>query len=256
MAFLSDRDPLPYIKRDALKNSPFILVSDHAGRIVPEKLGDMGVSRDDWERHISHDIGIKGVGHYLHKLCGSVLIEQVYSRLVIDCNRSPGHPTSIASVSDNTNIPANQSVSEDERRARERTILHPYHDVIEREIDQRKGSDNILISLHSFTPEMNGFKRPWHIGLLHDHDPLTAQIMIDMLKEDKTLCVGDNEPYILNSVNDYTVPYHAARRQMPALEIEIRQDLIAHETGQKEWAERLANLLPRVWDERKRRGNL
>lgn len=232
-----------------------MLVSDHAGRHVPHKLGDMGVSQADWERHIACDIGIKQVGHLLHELLGATLIEQVYSRLVIDCNRSPGHPTSIPPVSDCTVIKGNQTLLEEERRKREDAILHPYHEAIEEELQQKDSGRMVLVSLHSFTPVMNGVQRPWHVGLLYDHDPLSAEIMIKLMRKEG-LCVGDNEPYILSNLNDYTVPYHAARRAMPALEIEIRQDLIADVLGQREWAERLARLLPVYWCERQKTGDV
>ncbi|MDF7674887.1 N-formylglutamate amidohydrolase [Acetobacteraceae bacterium ESL0709] len=255
MSFLTDQDPAPFRKKPALVPCAFLLVSDHAGLQVPQRLGRMGVSDADWQRHIACDIGIREVGHFLHQLLGASLIEQVYSRLVIDCNRSPGHRTSIPSVSDHTVIEANQSLSDRERREREETILHPYHEAIEEELAGMNPDATVLVSLHSFTPVMNGFQRPWHVGLLHDHDSGSAQIMIELMRREG-LCVGDNEPYVLNSLNDYTVPFHAARRNLPALEIEIRQDLIAEEAGQREWAGRLARLLPAYWIERQKRGVL
>ena len=56
--------------------------------------------------------------------------------------------------------------------------------------------------------------------------------------------VGDNEPYAVSDLTDYTVPVHGERRGLPHVEIEIRQDLIAEAAGQAAWAARLAQLLP------------
>ena len=56
--------------------------------------------------------------------------------------------------------------------------------------------------------------------------------------------VGENEPYRVSDLTDYTVPVHGERRGLPHVEIEIRQDLIADPAGQEAWAARLARLLP------------
>ncbi|MFT8988760.1 MAG: N-formylglutamate amidohydrolase [Gluconobacter albidus] len=245
---LGANDPVPFLLFPEKMPSPFVLVSDHAGRAVPDALGDMGVRTEDWERHIAWDIGIVGVGRVLHEMLGAALIEQVYSRLVIDCNRAPGHPTSMPLVSDGTAVPVNQAAQEACRAKREREILHPYHDTIAEVLAERGPRPTALIALHSFTPQMNGKDRPWQIGILHNQDSRMASIALDLLREDSALCVGDNEPYVLTATSDYTVPRHAEAGGLPYLEIEIRQDLIAEKTGQREWAERLAVLLPKVWE--------
>ncbi|MFT8326282.1 N-formylglutamate amidohydrolase [Gluconobacter oxydans] len=245
---LGASDPAPFLLFPEKTPSPFVFVSDHAGRAVPDALGDMGVQTEDWQRHIAWDIGIVGVGRILHELLGSALIEQVYSRLVIDCNRAPGHPTSMPLVSDGTPVPANQAAQETCRAKREREILHPYHDTIAEVLVERGPRPTALIALHSFTPQMNGKDRPWQIGILHNQDSRMASIALDLLREDAALCVGDNEPYVLTDTSDYTVPRHAEAAGLPYLEIEIRQDLIAEKTGQRDWARRLAALLPKVWE--------
>lgn len=244
---LGPDDPEPVIVRPATKESPFVLVSDHAGRAVPKALGDLGVGAQDWERHIAWDIGMHGVGVALQEQLGAVLIEQVYSRLVIDSNRAPGHPTSMPFVSDGTEIVGNREAHALCRARRETEILRPYHDRIAEEIARRR-APTALIALHSFTPRMNGVDRPWHVGVLHHRDTLSASIMLELLRAEGNLCVGDNEPYVLTATSDYTVPYHAERAGLPYLEIEIRQDLIADEAGQRHWAMILGRVLPIYWN--------
>ncbi|MBS0985534.1 N-formylglutamate amidohydrolase [Acetobacter thailandicus] len=228
--------------------APFVLLSDHAGQVIPSHLQDLGLSAAERARHIGWDIGIDGVGRILSGLLECVLIEQVCSRLVIDCNRAPGHRTSVVTVSDGTLVPGNQNLSPAQRKEREETILHPYHDRITRELDARQAAalPSVIVALHSFTPEMNGVKRPWHAGLLHNHDSRLAHIMIALLREEG-LTVGDNEPYALTDTSDYTVPKHGEQRSLPYIELEIRQDLITSPQGQLEWAQRLARLLPQAW---------
>src|SRR6201986_1315895 len=86
---LSGEDVPPVLERNADGRSPFLLTSDHYGRHLPKKLGDLGVSESELARHIAWDIGIAGVAERMAKMLNAHLIAQRYSRLVIDCNRSP-----------------------------------------------------------------------------------------------------------------------------------------------------------------------
>ncbi|WP_086644697.1 N-formylglutamate amidohydrolase [Acetobacter sp. DsW_063] len=243
---LGGQDPAPVaVHGGADARSPFLLVSDHAGQAIPGDLDDLGVTEADRRRHIGWDIGIDGVGRKLARILGSLLIEQVYSRLVIDCNRAPGHPTAIVSISDGTEVPANIGLSAADASLRTAEIFDPYHARIGAELDRRSavGLETFLIALHSFTPKMGGVERPWQAGVLHNHDPRFGRIVLDALRADG-LTVGDNEPYVLTDTSDYTVPMHGEKRGVPHIELEIRQDLIESEAGQGEWAERLARILP------------
>lgn len=242
-------DPQPVRVHGRTGPSPFVLVSDHAGRAVPARLGDLGVPAPEWERHIAWDIGMAGMGRLLAERLETVLIEQAYSRLVIDCNRAPGHPTSVVQSSDGTLVPGNAELDAEAERERVERIFRPYHDRITAELDARQaeGQPTVLVSLHSFTPEMDGIARPWHAGILHNHGPRFGLILKDLLEQEPGLLVGDNEPYALTDTSDHTVPFHAEARGLPHVELEIRQDLVADEAGQREWAERLARLLPLAW---------
>jgi predicted N-formylglutamate amidohydrolase len=104
-----------------------------------------------------------------------------------------------------------------------------------------------LCSLHSFTPAYLDAERPWHVGLLYHRDARLSRALIALLRADPALVVGDNQPYDVSEDTDYTVIVHGERRAVPCMGIEIRQDLIAHEAGQREWADRLSNLLPRAY---------
>ena len=63
------------------------------------------------------------------------------------------------------------------------------------------------------------------------------------------LVVGDNEPYSVSDASDYTIPVHGERRGLHHVLIEIRQDLIADENGQRAWGPLLARLLPQAYRE-------
>lgn len=242
---LAAGDPAPVQTTSGEASSPFLLVCDHAGRRVPAALGDMGVAAPDWDRHIAWDIGAAGVCAALAPALGAACIAQTYSRLVIDCNRSPGHPTSIPPASDGTLIPANAGLEAEAAALRVAEIFTPYHAAIAAELDRRAaaGTASVLVAMHSFTPVLAGVARPWQAGVLHNRDPALSRALARLLAAEGFL-VGDNEPYQLSDDSDYTVPVHAERRGLAYVELEIRQDLIASADGQLAWAARLATLLP------------
>lgn len=228
--------------------SPFLLIGDHAGLSIPKSLETLGVGPDGMARHIASDIGIRGLGQLLSARLDAPFIAQRYSRLVIDCNRDPARADAIVEASDGTVVPGNASLSEADRRARIEAIHRPYHAAIEAEIDGRTaaGLTTVLIALHSFTPAMDGFRRPWQAGVLHHAgETRFAYAMLDALRGVPGLTIGDNEPYRMDET-DFTIPHHAYPRGLDHVELEIRQDLITEEAGQREWAERLGELLPRA----------
>lgn len=228
--------------------SPFLLVSDHYGRILPRALGDLGLAESELVRHIAWDIGIAGIAERLARMLDAHLIAQRYSRLVIDCNRSPGVASSIPVISEATAIPRNEAISESERAARRREIFDPYHHRIDAAIDRRLHDQRptVLVSLHSFTPLYAGVARPWHIGALYNRDTVLPQLLLKHLRSQGDLVVGDNEPYAVSDLSDYTIPVHGEARGLVNTGIEIRQDLIADQSGQQQWAERLARIFAEI----------
>src|SRR6202011_1672178 len=176
------------------------------------------------------------------------LIAQRYSRLVIDCNRPPAAPSSIPRISEATVIAGNEGLGRHEIEARRGAIFDPYHrriaEVIERRL--RDSIPTILVSLHSFTPVYAGIARPWHIGTLYHRDTRLPPLLLKLLRSETDLVVGDNEPYAVSDETDYSIPVHGEARGLMNTGIEIRQDLIADQAGQQQWAERLARIFGEV----------
>ena len=245
---LAEDEPRPVAVTRPNGASPFFLTCDHAGRRIPRALGDLGVSEAERRRHIAWDIGAAAVARALSRLLDACLIEQVYSRLVIDCNRDPSVPGSTPDVSERTPIPGNVGLSADARAARVRDIFEPYHARMHQELDRRRdeGRETILVAVHSFTPVFKGVERPWHVGVLYNRDDRLARVLIDLLEREGDLIVGDNEPYCVGDETDYGIPVHGERRGIVHVELELRQDLTAVADGQKAWARRLARLLPKA----------
>jgi predicted N-formylglutamate amidohydrolase len=255
-AALLDPDELdPVTLENESGNSVFFLTCEHAGRAFPRRLSSLGLPEAETRRHIAWDIGIGSVGRELSRLLDAAVILQTYSRLVIDCNRDPAVPSSIPEISENTEIPGNHGIDEVERASRVDAIFRPYHNAIAAALDRRAaaGRPSVLVALHSFTPVFKGVPRPWQVAVLFNRDPRLAHALAELLRAEGDLMVGENEPYQVSDMTDYTVPVHGERRGLPHVEIEIRQDLITDPAGQRQWAERLARLLPAAYAELVRR---
>lgn len=194
------------------------------------------------DRHIAIDIGVFGMARALAGLLDAPFLSQTYSRLVVDCNRDPASVDAMPALSDGIAIRGNADLDADARAARIAAIHAPYHTAIAALIEARREArlETTLLALHSFTPIMAGIARPWDVGILHWRGRTDfARAMLDALRDDGDLTVGDNAPYVMDAT-DFTVPTHAFPNALRYAEIEVRQDLLATPAMQTAWAERLA----------------
>ena len=247
MGLLGPGDSQSVIAERTGAGALFLFICDHAGRDVPSQLGRLGLPEAAFDLHIAWDIGAAGVTRRLSAALEAPCILQRYSRLVIDCNRDPSRPDAIPEVSDGVSIPANQGLSAEDRRVRIVAIHAPYHAAIAAELDARQDRDlpTILVFVHSFTPRMAGFDRPWQFGVIREPFSRFSKAVLDQLRAEASLTIGDNEPYAMDGI-DYSAPTHALARGLDYLELEMRQDLIADEAGQAAVADMLKGVLTKA----------
>ena len=225
--------------------SDFIIVADHAGARIPRRLANLGLPDSELQRHIAWDIGALNVARRVAQALDAPLLAQNYSRLVIDCNRDPRVATSIPRVSELREIPGNIGLTAVEIAARRREIFDPYHRRIRELLDHRHAIARraILVAQHTMTDVYKGARRQMHAAVLYNRDRRFAGAVLRMLRRERDLIIADNEPYFVSDETDYTIPHHAEARSLLHVEIEIRQDLVHDETGQAEWAARIARVL-------------
>ncbi|HLY58851.1 MAG TPA: N-formylglutamate amidohydrolase [Stellaceae bacterium] len=221
-----------------------LVVCDHAANAVPRALGTLGLDPARLAEHIGWDIGAAAVAERLAQRLDAPSISTGFSRLVIDCNRAFNDPSLIPEVSDNVPVPGNRGLRTAEREARIAAFHRPYHEAITECVAGfgRRGIVPAIVSIHSFTPRMNGEDRPWHVGVLWDRDPRMALPLIANLAQGGGIAVGDNQPYSARSPQGYTMAQHALAHGLPHVLIEIRQNEIADDAG----AERYADLIERA----------
>lgn len=242
---LSADEPAPFIEERIEGRSNFVIVVDHASRRIPRRLGDLGLPAAELQRHIAWDIGALGVARRMAGRLDAPLVAQNYSRLVIDCNRDPKVATSIPTMGESVAIPGNIGLQADEIAARRAEIFDPYHAQVGTLLDARAaaGRPTILVAQHSMTNVFKGVRRDMHAAVLYNRDRRFAGLVLDELRREEGLTVGDNQPYFVSDETDYTIPHHGEARGLPHVEIEIRQDLIGDEAGQDEWAQRICRVL-------------
>jgi predicted N-formylglutamate amidohydrolase len=245
LSLLADTDPPAVELCHESGAAPVLLTCDHASRVMPKGVAKLGLDDALIARHIGWDIGAAAVTRRLAPLLDARAVLGGYSRLVIDCNRSPDDPSSVPAESDGVTIPGNAHLTAAARLARRVAIFDPFHLAIAARIGAHacRGIAPALISIHSFTPEMAGVRRPWHVGVLWDEDGRIAVPLLEALRAEPGLVVGDNEPYTARDPVGYTQYHHGVGGGLPHVAIELRQDLIAAEPVAAEWADRLGRLL-------------
>ncbi len=217
-----------------------LLICDHAVNTLPEGYGGLGLPRSELKRHIAYDLGAYAVTRRVAQALGVPAISARFSRLLIDVNRGLDDPTLIMRLSDGAVVPGNRQIDAEERARRVATYYEPYHLAIDDLIEQcmAAGVPPILLSIHSFTEVWKGARRPWHAAILWDRDYRFSVPLLESLRAEKGLVVGENEPYDGKLAGD-CMWQHGTRRGLAHTILEVRQDLIRDEAGQAEWAERI-----------------
>lgn len=238
--------PFEIVEGDRRKG--LVILCDHARRDLPEEYGTLGLPPSELDRHIAFDIGAEAVTRHLARLTGAPAVLARFSRLLIDPNRGDDDPTLIRQLYDGAVIAGNYPMSAEERARRIAGFYQPYHDAVGSmiaSVAETTGAAPFVLSIHSFTPVMQGRARPWHAGILWDMDHRAAWPLIEMLSADPALVVGDNEPYD-GALRGDTMYKHCIVNGYAHALVEIRQDLIGDEAGALSWAERLAPIAQEI----------
>jgi predicted N-formylglutamate amidohydrolase len=166
-------DPAPYSIINERGKASVLLAGDHVSNVIPKSLDNLGLDEATLQQHIAYDIGTRKLIYHLVEHLDAPAVLAGYSRLVVDLNRSLEDPSVMPEVSDDVVIPGNQNMSREHRNERIHCCYTPYRKAIDTMLHRcrENGVVPAFISIHSFTPQMAGFVRPWHAGILWDKDP-------------------------------------------------------------------------------------
>lgn len=146
-----------------MKKAKVIVTCEHASRRIPRICSpSMNAARNERDRHRIYDWGAKGIARRFSELQNAPLFEGEVTRLAIDLNRSIGHPEFF---SDSV-----QQLSETIKAQFIARHFLPFRNQVEKRIAKwiSMGNNVIHISIHSFTPCLNGQVRSVEFSVLYD----------------------------------------------------------------------------------------
>lgn len=243
-------DPTPFVVLEEHGTAPALIVCDHASRAIPRALGRLGLPELASWQHIAWDLGAGELSRGLAHALDAPAVLAGYSRLVVDCNRSPEDPEAFRTESDGWAIPGNQDLADYDRHLRLGSFFDPYHECIAALLAgfQARQIVPLIIAVHSFVPRLGAAveERPWHVGVLWDEDEPNARRLLAGLNAEKGLVVGDNQPYSGKHPANFTIDHHARARRLPHICIEVRQDQVDSPAGVERWVRRLSRLIAAI----------
>lgn len=219
-----------------------VLSCEHATAWIPRVL-DLGVDEPTRTSHLGWDPGAPDLAVRLALATGAPLLMAPVSRLVVDANRSRTNPDVVASQPFGADVPGNAGLSPQEIEARLTALHDPWCRALRAEVDRlvELGDQVTHISVHSFTPELNGVRRQVQVGLLYDPErPAEVEVAAQLIEAAASLGLDAraNEPY--PGWNDGTTTWLRRLHADPVysgLELEVRQDLLPR------WEERIAEVV-------------
>lgn len=224
--------------------SPYLLIAEHAGNQVPAPWHHLGLAPALLDTHYGLDIGIEGATRALSgKLAAPAVIAR-YSRLFLDFNRPADEWDALRPDLGGIPVPANLAADADERTLREAIARAP----LDQMIKTCAAGRHALVSVHSFTPVMNGRHREVDIGVLWCEPSPFIEAIFERLRpaaEAAGFRLGDNEPYEWRRENGYTLDRHGLDRGIASVYLEIRNDLLSDPQA----AETICSLLARTLSE-------
>jgi predicted N-formylglutamate amidohydrolase len=245
MGILTGEEGDPVALENAVAQGRVILVCEHASRLLPASLGTLGLSAEALASHIAWDPGALAVSRLMAEQLDATLLFQRFSRLVYDCNRPPESPAAMPEKSEVFDVPGNVGLDQAARDARTHALYIPFRDTLRDLVEARiaAGRPPVIVTMHSFTPVYFGQPRDVEIGILHDADTRLADAMLAAAGTDVPYTIRRNEPYGPEDGVTHTLREHGLSKGLPNVMIEVRNDLIQDQAGQRVVAGYLTGLL-------------
>ncbi len=143
-----------------------LITCEHASNDIPGQYRHLFTDPIRLESHEGWDPGALGIAKLLGEKLGLETCTYDFTRLLIEVNRSVGHPKLFSDFTDH--------LSESEKESLLNTYYFPYRDGIERKIKEMIADGHVVVhlSVHTFTPNFFGVEREVEVGLLFDESKL------------------------------------------------------------------------------------
>lgn len=209
------------------RTASLVISCEHGGNRIPSAYrAAFADARPELASHRGYDAGALTVARDLARSFNAALVATTVSRLLVELNRSPGHPQIFSEFSRELPRPVRADII--------RRYYEPYRHDVERAIVGvlRQRHCAIHISSHSFTPVLRGEQRNADIGLLYDprcpaERTLCLLWQAELQQRQPGLRVRRNYPY-RGAADGLTTHL---RRRLPAgylgIELEVNQQQVA-----------------------------
>jgi predicted N-formylglutamate amidohydrolase len=205
-----------------------VLTCEHASCAVPLEYDDLGLDDKQLGEHVGWDVGAGALTRALAQRLSVSAIQSGVSRLLIDCNRDLTDHDLIVRESHGVPVPGNRHIDAVERQRRIREFYEPYHDAVDHVLATRP--DALLLSVHSFTPVLNGRERRFDAGVLFDSFVAEAEQFGAGLAS-AGLRVRYNQPYSGLDGLIFSARTHGMRHGLRYLELEVNNRLLRDAAG-------------------------
>lgn len=213
-----------------------VLTCEHASPAVPDEYEGLGLAPDLLVDHIGWDIGAAELAAALGSGLGAPAVLSAASRLLVDCNRALNDVDLMPHQSCGVAVPGNAAIDGAERGRRLTRFYDPFHAAIDAQLQQHP--DALLLSVHSFTPELNGSARPFDVGVLFDDFDGLAHLLAERVGA-TGLTVRMNQPYSGLEGLIFSARAHGRRHGLRYLELEVNNRLLRSDAGVRDVATRL-----------------
>lgn len=213
----------------------YLLVScEHGGNRIPPPFRYLFQTAQDQlllDSHRGFDAGALIIARELAAKLTAPLVASTISRLLVDLNRSVGHPHLYSNATRNAPAEVRRKILENYYR--------PYRRKAENLIQEAvaHGRRVVHVSCHSFTPELNGQVRNADIGLLYNPARMGEVALCECWKASLRACAAEfavrrNYPYA--GKNDGFTAYLRQRfapDEYVGVELEVNQKRVLEAGG-------------------------
>ncbi len=199
-----------------------VLTCEHAFPDIPEKYEELFTSDlEVFKTHEAYDPGAYDLFTDLVELADYTNHQKI-GRLLVESNRSLGHKNLFSRFS--------KGLTKLEKKEILETYYNPYRREVEDNIAQLidVGNEVLHISVHSFTPVLNGIERNCDIGLLYDpgrkkEQEIALKWKKTILKDHAETRIRFNYPYLGKADGFTTSLRKRFQKDYMGIELEVNQ---------------------------------
>lgn len=211
-----------------------LITCEHARAHIPQayvKYFQSQQARKALDSHRGLDFGGEELSKRIAKITKAPFFFGKVSRLLVDLNRSIGHRRLFSEFIDDLDPEKKSQVVS--------KYYMPFRRAVMEWLQNNKNHSILHLSIHSFTPVLNGKRRRCDIGILFDpgrplENRIARVLRARIQREFPDLIVHLNAPYRGTSDGHETLlRKHFSVKQYSGIEIEINQKFFLAKTGTK-----------------------